>query len=127
MVMWPSVISICSALNFLSTVTELFRINIFDIVTQYQAIFPEISHADYSDETKSKRSVYETDSKIINSWLVLKIEQYLKILQGTLNGCVEINTTLSLDATIDQIFYFGLTMSKIGADIRPQLILIFNE
>lgn len=99
----------------------MFRINIFDIVTQYLAIFPalEISH-----ETDVKNRAH---SKIINSWLLLKIEQYLNILKLDLNALVDQNSIIYIDSWIANCFYFGLSMSKIGADIRPQLILLFNS
>ncbi|XP_027205297.2 conserved oligomeric Golgi complex subunit 8-like isoform X1 [Dermatophagoides pteronyssinus] len=107
------------SLNQINRVTESFRVNIFDIVTQYQAIFPEL------DELNDNNNPIQ--SKIINSWLLVKIEQYLNILRTNLQSCVSINSILYIDTIIENCFYLGLSMNKIGADIRPELILIFND
>lgn len=107
----------------------MFRINIFDIVTQYRAIFPDIDTDSIfkGDKNLLKRGCNESNYKIINSWLLFKIEHYLKMLRDNLDACLKQNSNLPLDTVIDHCFYFGLSMSKIGADIRPQLILIFNR
>ncbi|OTF74400.1 conserved oligomeric Golgi complex subunit 8-like protein, partial [Euroglyphus maynei] len=110
-----------STLNQINRATESFRVNIFDIVTQYQAIFPEM---DQPDDSQSKNHL---QSKIINSWLLVKIEQYLNILLTNLSSCISINSILYIDTVIENCFYLGLSMNKIGADIRPKLILIFND
>lgn len=89
-------------------------------MTQYLAIFPTVEIS----ETVVKNRVH---SKIINSWLLVKIEQYLNILKFNLNVLIDQNSILYIDSLIDNCFYFGLSMSKIGADIRPQLTLVFNS
>lgn len=107
----------------------MFRINIFDIVTQYRAIFPDIDTDSMliGEKNLLKRGGNDSNYKIINSWLLFKIEHYLKMLRENLDACLKQNSILPLDTVIDHCFYFGLSMSKIGADIRPQLILIFNR
>lgn len=106
----------------------MFRINIFDIVTQYRAIFPDIeSESMIVGERRFKKANNESNYKIINSWLLFKIEFYLKKLRENLDACIKHNSALPLDTVIDHCFYFGLSMSKIGADIRPQLICLFNR
>lgn len=116
-------IFVAIALNYISSITEVFRINIFDIVTQYRAIFPRTELESLTVGQKPQAN----EIKIINSWMTVKIEQYLNILQECLNSAVSQSGTLSFDATIDHCFYFGLSMSKIGADIRPKLTLIFDD
>lgn len=111
-----------SALSYISNLTEVFRINLFDIVTQYRAIFPDIEHS-----VAHQGGGAEINSKIINSWLMIKIEQYLDILQQNLTSFARHKSALPLEGVVDHCFYFGLSMSKVGAEIRPKLIRIFNE
>lgn len=108
----------------------MFRINIFDIVTQYRAIFPDIDSIEGQKKglPMAGRAGNEYHNhKIINSWLLFKIEHYLRMLRTSLDASLQQASILPLDTVIDHCFYFGLSMSKIGADIRPQLILIFNQ
>lgn len=118
------------SLNQILLFTELFRINIFDIVIQYQAIFSEIDDStlllpiQHEDEKVLENSV---QSKIINSWLLIKIEQYLLLLKTNLEVCVSLKSNLNVEQIIENCFYFGLSMKKIGADFRPQLTILFNE
>lgn len=79
------------------------------------------------NDNLSKADLIDVESKIINSWMMVKINQYINILQECLNSSLNYNGQLSFDTVIDHCFYFGLSMSKIGADIRPKLTLVFNQ
>ncbi|KAJ6217533.1 hypothetical protein RDWZM_008690 [Blomia tropicalis] len=120
--------NVINSFTYISSITEVFRINIFDIVTQYRAIFPDVETVELSTHKNGiRKSGGESNYKIINSWLLFKIEHYLAILKNNLGSCVKNNSDLPIETVIDHCFYFGLSMSKIGADIRPQLIKIFNN
>lgn len=122
--------AVVNSFTYISSITEVFRINIFDIVTQYRAIFPDIDSIEGQKKglAMAGRAGNEYHNhKIINSWLLFKIEHYLRMLRTSLDASLQQASILPLDTVIDHCFYFGLSMSKIGADIRPQLILIFNQ
>ena len=69
------------------------------------------------------------DSAIIQSWLLYKIDQFLKTFTDDLNGCVnnEFGHYYPVESIVEPAFYFGLSMSRIGADFRPQIIPIINK
>ena len=113
---------------------EANRVNLFDIVTQYRAIFadsePIISqkHMYYGITNIASDRDYN-DSAIIQSWLLYKIDQFLKTFTDDLNGCVnnEFGHYYPVESIVEPAFYFGLSMSRIGADFRPQIIPIINK
>lgn len=67
------------------------------------------------------------DSTILNCWMLYKSEQFLQALKVDLNACIAGDNFYPFDNLIDPCFYFGLSMSRIGADIRPRLVDIINE
>jgi hypothetical protein len=123
------------ALVHITKVIETNRVNLFDIVTQYRAIFADhepivSSTARYfgiSTNPSSNRDF--SDSAIINSWVLFKVNQFLDVLKEDLNRCVnnEFSHYYPIESIIEPCFYFGLSMSRIGADFRPRLIPIINE
>ena len=122
------------ALVHITKVIETNRVHLFDIVTQYRAIFSD------SDPIVSQKHLYFgitnilsdrdfNDSVIINSWLLYKINEFLEVLSSYLNRWAnnEFGNYYQIENVIDPSFYFGLSMSRIGADFRPQLVPIINE
>jgi hypothetical protein len=88
---------------------ESCRVHMFDIITQYRAIF--------SDEDSNDAS----ESILFHSWVVNKIADFLLVLETDLSrGCAS-----HLEAILAQSMYFGLSFSRVGADFRPQLVPIF--
>ena len=67
------------------------------------------------------------DSRILTSWLLLKIDSCLQIITDDLISCIESEPFYPIDSVIDPCFYFGLSLTRIGADIRPRLLVIFNN
>ncbi|RWS26939.1 conserved oligomeric Golgi complex subunit 8-like protein, partial [Leptotrombidium deliense] len=116
-----------NSLVYISKLTELYRVNLFDIITQYRAVF-----AGDDTTTPSIRlyiqveDVNMKESSILPSWIHYKIESYLKQLETHLNELIANDYNYyPIDAIIDPCFYFGLSMSRIGSDFRPLLLPIF--
>jgi len=81
----------------------------FDIITQYRAIF--------SDDESGE----ESQSLLFHSWVVRKVNKFLEVLETDLDrGCAQ-----HLEAILAQSMYFGLSFSRVGADFRPLLMPIF--
>lgn len=57
----------------------------------------------------------------------LQTKQFLDALKNDLLTCILADQYYPYDSIIDPAFYFGLSMSRIGADIRPELLIIFND
>ena len=67
----------------------------------------------FSDEDSSDAS----ESILFHSWVVIKISDFLEVLETDLaRGCAS-----HLEAILAQSMYFGLSFSRVGADFRPQL------
>ncbi|XP_054167413.1 conserved oligomeric Golgi complex subunit 8-like [Oppia nitens] len=127
-------ISTNNPLIHITKVIETNRVNLFDIVTQYRAIFadtdPIVSqkHLYYGITTNASNRDFN-DSAIINSWVQFKINNFLNVLAKDINDCVnnEFGHYYPIESIIEPAFYFGLSMSRIGADFRPQLMPIIID
>lgn len=96
---------------------EVTRVNLFNIVTQYKAIFAE-------DESNSgDKLMDDTDSgQLFYAWLHERIDRFLKTLERDLPHCIS-----SLDTILNQCMYFGLSLSRVGIDFRGVMSKIFID
>ncbi|XP_063237017.1 conserved oligomeric Golgi complex subunit 8 [Bacillus rossius redtenbacheri] len=93
----------------LSKTIELTRIHLFNIVTQYRAIF---SDEDPIMPSSKEQNVNEV--LIFYSWLTEKVSQFLAALEQDLPRV----GSGSLDSLLGQCMYFGLSLGRVGADFR---------
>jgi len=99
----------------LTRTMEVMRVHLFDIVTQYRAIF--------TDEQEGLGEVGGQGSRLLfTSWLSRKVSQFLKVVKEDLASGAP--TTESL---LGQAMYFGLSFARVGFDFRPLLAPIFLE
>lgn len=114
----------------LMKIIEVNRINLFDVTTQFRAVFSSGSHdpLDFGKLAADHHPRQDfSEASILTSWFIFRINQFLDILQSDLTACIESDPYYAFDSIIDPSFYFGLSMSRIGADIRPRLAVIFTE
>lgn len=102
-----------SAHQHLTKTIEVTRVNLFNIVTQYKALFDD----DFSKDTNFKMNL------IFDSWLHEKIEDFLKMLENDLALCN--NSLMDISSILGQCMYFGVSFSRIGVDFRAQVAPIF--
>lgn len=106
------------AYHHILKVIENSRIHLFDIITQYRAIFSDDDPASLITRDSNQNNV-----GVFQSWVALKISQFLNTLEA------DVNKDLGgrIDSVLAQCMYFGLSFSRVGTDFRPLLIPIFEK
>ncbi|KAK2587923.1 hypothetical protein KPH14_004014 [Odynerus spinipes] len=92
---------------------ELSRIHLFNIITQYRAMFND------DELIMPGRDPYVNESAIFYHWLDEKISQFLTTLEQDLPGVT------SIDSILGQCTYFGLSFGRVGADFTGRMCDIF--
>ena len=101
--------------HHISKTIEEYRIHLFDIITQYRAIFSD-------DEMSSTGSTYlgqqrdsaNNESRLFYCWLQQKIKRFLSVLRKDLR----LGVGSRMDSVLSQAMYFGLAFSRVGLDFR---------
>lgn len=108
-------------LMHLTRFIDAAKVNLFDIATQFKAIFPS------SSSVGSPSNEFEVcEGKILSSWLLHRVDYVVAVIQDDLISCIESEPFYPIDDMIDPCFYLGLSLSRIGCDIRPRIMKIFN-
>ncbi|XP_033212455.1 conserved oligomeric Golgi complex subunit 8 [Belonocnema kinseyi] len=97
----------------LTKTIELSRIHLFNIITQYRAMFSDQDHITLGRDTSIN------ESAIFYHWLEEKISQFLATLEQDLPGVT------SVDSILGQCTYFALSFGRVGADFTGRMSEIF--
>ncbi|EDW88076.1 conserved oligomeric Golgi complex subunit 8 [Drosophila yakuba] len=109
------------AQQHLSKTIEITRINLFNIITQYRAIFPEDEGTLKTQSSlRPLQGVSCNGDRLFQAWLHNKINDFLLTLERDLQLGVG-----SVETVLGQCMYFGLSFSRVGADFRALMAPIF--
>ncbi|XP_044315724.1 conserved oligomeric Golgi complex subunit 8 [Drosophila rhopaloa] len=109
------------AQQHLSKTIEITRINLFNIITQYRAIFQEEEGSSKNQSSlRPLQGVSCNGDRLFQAWLHNKINDFLETLERDLQLGVG-----SVETVLGQCMYFGLSFSRVGADFRALMAPIF--
>eukprot|EP01114_Cavostelium_apophysatum_P013075 TRINITY_DN3086_c0_g3_i1.p1 TRINITY_DN3086_c0_g3~~TRINITY_DN3086_c0_g3_i1.p1 ORF type:complete len:590 (-),score=143.50 TRINITY_DN3086_c0_g3_i1:10-1779(-) len=104
-----------NAYNYLTKLTDYSRTHLFDIITQYRAIF--------SDDSSAQDEPLE-DGGLLYGWMIQVISDFLATLEKYLPDITE---GLSIGNILDQCMYYGISLGRVGVDFRGLLVPIFEK
>ncbi|XP_077448495.1 conserved oligomeric Golgi complex subunit 8 [Stigmatopora argus] len=87
---------------------EAARAHLFDVLTQYRAVFSEPGPAPRS-------------ARVLRGWLLAKVCELTEALERDLRR----GASARLDSLAPQCMYFGLSFGRVGADFRGRLAALF--
>lgn len=112
----------------LSELIKLARLNLFDIATQYQAVFTSPSAGNADTSCAALFNLPEVSNfRILPSWLTYKMEIILNYIKKDLTDALSFDPTAPVESVKNSILFFGESMSRIGMELRPRLLIILNE
>jgi hypothetical protein len=96
---------------------------LFDIVTQYRALF---SDDDTTLYVTFNRNEFVKETNLFRSWLIYRLSEFLKALQSDLKHC-QSSQYQRLESLLGQVMYFGASFSRYGFDFRPLFVQFFSQ
>jgi hypothetical protein len=103
-----------NAYEYLKKLTDVYRVQLFDVVMQYKAIF--------SKDAKKKDSLQGNDP--LYSWSFKRILYYMSELQDNL---VRLQDGGSIASVLDHCMYCGQALGRVGLDFRPIVFPLFEH
>lgn len=103
-----------NAYEYLKKLTDVYRVQLFDVVMQYKAIF--------SKDAKNKDSLQGNDP--LYSWSFKRILYYMSELQDNLT---RLQDGGSIASVLDHCMYCGQALGRVGLDFRPIVFPLFEH
>ena len=130
--------------SFLSKIIEICRVHVFDIITQYRAVFSDdLPDSRVPNLTGSAHSLNgmgpgelgaaadgaaeqggENIKTVLTSWANQKISWFVRLLTDQLD---KMGDGSSINSLLNQCMYFGMSMGRVGMDFRNVFANVFSK
>lgn len=108
--------------EFLKRLTDVYRLHLFDIIMQYNAIFSD--DTDNTINNSSSSSGEGGTSGILYSWADRRVNAYLAALSQYL---FKISDGGGLASVLDHAMHAGASLGRVGLDFRPAIAPLFEQ
>lgn len=109
----------------LVSLSDNTRAMIFEIVTQYRAVFNDDEEEEDEDDLINSTDItYSATSGILFDWTTSCIAEYLERLE---KGTKNITEGAALNTVMQQAMYCGQSLGRVGADFRAALPPLFED
>eukprot|EP01006_Ploeotia_vitrea_P028337 TRINITY_DN61045_c0_g1_i1.p1 TRINITY_DN61045_c0_g1~~TRINITY_DN61045_c0_g1_i1.p1 ORF type:complete len:650 (+),score=80.80 TRINITY_DN61045_c0_g1_i1:37-1950(+) len=107
--------------TYISKITAVIKINLFDILTQYNSIFPQKDAAITADHNVP---LDQPICDVVSFWVLTLLEDYISQLRKYIQL---VNSGSELRTLLDQCMNCGFTLSRLQLDIRGLIGPIFTD
>ena len=112
------------AYEYVKRLTDAHRTRVFDVATQYRAIFADDEEdEDAADDADDDRAAYER-SRLLRSWCAHRTGEYLRRLELAVPS---IDEGARLAAAHEHARYCAASLARAGMEYRPLLTPIFED
>ena len=111
----------------LTKTMDLTRVHLFDIVTQYRALFSDddpLLLAPAPSRGQPAGPGVSSHRLLFSSWLQRRVGIFLKSMEDDLDRGAQI---VSLESITGQAMYFGQSFGRVGADFRLSLVALLTK
>jgi hypothetical protein len=108
-------------LEYLKKYIEVSRESLFDILTQYSAIFTESFSPSSSASTVEPAGSAQA---ILSFYTTSVIQDLLDVLQDKLSLFTD---AAAMSTVLTQVLYYGLSLGRMGFDFRHWMVEVFEE
>ncbi|BDA46656.1 Conserved oligomeric Golgi complex subunit 8 [Coccomyxa sp. Obi] len=110
--------------EYVKRLTDVHRLQLFDVVMQFRAIFSDDSSPQETvGGTSSGTSTESRDGGAVYSWAQHRLVFYLETLAGVLP---RIGEGGSLASVLEHCMYCGMSLGRVGLDFRGLLVPLFE-
>uniref|UniRef100_A0A0A9W2L4 Conserved oligomeric Golgi complex subunit 8 n=2 Tax=Lygus hesperus TaxID=30085 RepID=A0A0A9W2L4_LYGHE len=97
----------------LNKVIDVYRMHMFNIITQFRAVFPE------QDSILATNKQHFNDYPILHEWINNKVCDFVACCEREMpeNG--------DIVSCLEQVMYFGQSLGRVGADLRGLMAPVF--
>lgn len=119
--------ALCAQLDGLTPYSRITRLNdivrttLFDVATQYRAIFAVAGVAGVAD-SEHQQEQQEQQALQLHAWLVERCEWYVGELRALL---AQVADGAALASLLEQCMYTGASLARVGVDLRPRVAPLF--